>query len=200
MVELYILGGAFMHPLLLLLILGIALGLFKLFQLYTVRNRSGKLLVNISKDLKKDSLRPALSACEKTPGPVASVVHAGLVRYQKGGAGMQSAMTAVGDIEYAFLERGLSWLNFIIVVAPLLGFTGTVWGMVVAFERIRLENEIGPAVVAGGISQALLTTLFGLLVAMVVHFFHNLTSSKLDKLFTDMEEASLSLMERLDAY
>ncbi|MGH1364129.1 MAG: MotA/TolQ/ExbB proton channel family protein [Calditrichia bacterium] len=200
MVELYLMGGAFMHPILLLLIMGIALGIFKLLQLLIVRGKSRTLLNGIGTVLKKDTLDAALGKCEKTPGPIASVLHAGLIRYQKGGAGMSSTMSAVGDIEYSFLERGLSWLNFIIVVAPLLGFTGTVWGMVVAFEQISLVDDVSPAIVAGGISQALLTTLFGLLVAMIVHFFHNLTSAKLDKILTDMEEAALSLMERLDAY
>ena len=97
----------------------------------------------------------------------------------------------------AFLESGMVWLAFIIVVAPLLGFTGTVWGMIVAFEDIKVANDISPAVVAGGISQALLTTLFGLVVAMAVQLLYNLATSRIDRLITDMEEASADLVDTL---
>ena len=89
------------------------------------------------------------------------------------------------------------WLGFIIVVAPLLGFTGTVWGMILAFEAIKTANDISPAIVAGGISQALLTTLFGLIVAITIQFFYNWATSKIDKLIIDMEESSVELVDTL---
>jgi biopolymer transport protein ExbB len=97
----------------------------------------------------------------------------------------------------AFLEKGMIWLGFIIVIAPMLGFTGTVWGMIVAFDSIKTANDISPAVVAGGISQALLTTLFGLIVAMIVQLFYNWATSRIDKLIIDMEEASVQLVDTL---
>ena len=97
----------------------------------------------------------------------------------------------------AFLERWMVWLGFIIVIAPMLGFTGTVWGMTVAFDSIRTANDISPAVVAGGISQALLTTLFGLIVAMIIQFFYNWATARIDKLIIDMEEASVHLVDTL---
>ncbi|MEL6824502.1 MAG: MotA/TolQ/ExbB proton channel family protein, partial [Calditrichota bacterium] len=156
MVQFYQNGGAFMHPLLLLMLIGIALGLFKLFQLYRVRRASRPFINEVAEDLVRQTFPPVIDRCASTPGPVASVIRSGLLSRQKGIETMRSIMSAVGDIEYAFLERGLSWMNFIIVIAPLLGFTGTVWGMVIAFEQIRIEDNISPAVVAGGISQALL--------------------------------------------
>jgi len=195
MVQLYQDGGAFMHPLLILMLIGIALGLFKLFQLYRVRQSSHPLINKIAADLGQQAFPPVIERCASTPGPVASVIRSGLLSRQKGINTMRSIMSAVGDIEYAFLERGLSWLNFIIVIAPLLGFTGTVWGMIVAFQEIKVEQEISPAIVAGGISQALLTTLFGLIVAMIVHFFHNICSTNLDNIMSDMEQASVTVLE-----
>ena len=97
----------------------------------------------------------------------------------------------------AFLEKGLVWLATVISVAPMLGFTGTVWGMVLAFEDIAAANDISPTIVANGISVALLTTLFGLIVAIIIQFFHNLFVSRIDKLIIDMEESSVELVDTL---
>ncbi|MGH1363026.1 MAG: MotA/TolQ/ExbB proton channel family protein [Calditrichia bacterium] len=197
MVELYNLGGGFMHPILIMGIIGLAISLWKTFTLFKAGVNTGKFMADIRASLKSGNVDQALEKCESTSGPVASVMHAGLVRAKDGVESAEKAIVSAGSLEMAFLERWMVWLGFIIVIAPLLGFTGTVWGMIVAFEDIKVQNDISPAVVAGGISQALLTTLFGLIVAMVVQFFFNLATAKIDSLIIDMEDASAQLVDTL---
>lgn len=197
MVDLYIQGGAFMHPILILWILGLAIGIAKLILLFRAGVNTRKFMAQTRVKLKEEGITGALELCEKTHGPVASIMHAGLSRAKGGIESAEKAITNAGSIEMAFLERGMIWLGFIIVVAPLLGFTGTVWGMIVAFDAIKEANDISPAIVAGGISQALLTTLFGLIVAMTIQLFYNLATTKIDKLIIDMEEASAELVDTL---
>ncbi len=197
MLRLYIEGGFFMHPILVLLIFGIAIGIVKLITLWRANVNTRKFMAQLRSALKEGGVDAALEVCENTRGPVASILHAGLSRAKEGIEHVEKAITNAGAIEMAFLEKGMIWLGFIIVIAPLLGFTGTVWGMIVAFDAIKTANDISPAIVAGGISQALLTTLFGLVVAMIVQFFHNLASSRIDKLIIDMEEASVELVDTL---
>ncbi len=200
MVELYNQGGGFMHPILILWIFGLAIGIAKVFTLFRVGVNTRKFMVGIRNALKEGGINSALEICENTRGPVATILHAGLIRAKDGIEGAEKAITNAASIEMAFLERGLIWLGFIIVVAPLLGFTGTVWGMIVAFDAIKTANDISPAIVAGGISQALLTTLFGLIVAMTIQLFYNLSTSRIDKLIIDMEEASAELVDTLIDY
>ena len=197
MVELYLQGGGFMHPILVMWVIGLTIGIAKLILLYRAGVNSRKFMGAVRQDIKQGGIQAAMERCEKTRGPVASIMHAGLSRAKDGVESAEKAITNAGSIEMAFLERGMIWLGFIIVVAPMLGFTGTVWGMVAAFDAIKEANDISPAVVAGGISQALLTTLFGLIVAMTVQLFHNLATSKIDKLIIDMEEASADLVDTL---
>lgn len=197
MVDLYIQGGAFMHPILVMWIVGLAIGIAKLILLFKAGVNTRKFMANIRAALKEGGINRALESCESTKGPVASILHAGLIRAKDGIESAEKAITNAGSIEMAFLERGMVWLGFVIVVAPLLGFTGTVWGMIVAFDAIKEANDISPAVVAGGISQALLTTLFGLIVAMTVQLFFNLATAKIDKLIIDMEESSAELVDIL---
>ncbi len=197
MVELYKLGGGFMHPILIMGIIGLAISLWKVFTLFKAGVNTGKFMADIRSSLKSGNVNEALETCEITSGPVASVMHAGLVRAKDGVESAEKAIVSAGSLEMAFLERWMVWLGFIIVIAPLLGFTGTVWGMIVAFEEIKVQNDISPAVVAGGISQALLTTLFGLIVAMIVQFFFNLATAKIDSLIIDMEDASAQLVDTL---
>ncbi len=197
MVDLYIQGGGFMHPILAMWIIGLAIGIAKLFLLFRAGVNIRKFMANIRHSLKEGGINNALEICEKTRGPVASIMHAGLSRAKDGVEYAEKAITNAGSIEMAFLERGMIWLAFIIVVAPLLGFTGTVWGMILAFEAIKEANDISPAVVAGGISQALLTTLFGLVVAMTVQLLYNIATARIDKLIIDMEESSADLVDTL---
>jgi biopolymer transport protein ExbB len=197
MVELFKQGGGFMWPILVFLILGIAIGLAKMWTLWRAGINTRRFIDKIRTALKEGGTEAALEICENTRGPVASIFHAGLIRAKEGIDYVEKSITNAGSIEMAFLERWMIWLGFIIVIAPMLGFTGTVWGMIVAFDSIRTANDISPAVVAGGISQALLTTLFGLIVAMIVQLFYNWSTARIDKLIIDMEEASVHLVDTL---
>ena len=156
-----------------------------------------KFLTDVKSGLKEGGLDAALEKCENTTGPVASIVHAGLSRANKGLDAVEKAITNAGSLEMSFLEKGMIWLSTIIVLAPMLGFTGTVAGMIEAFQEIAVQNDISPAIVAGGISKALLTTAFGLIVAMIIQFFNNIFVNKIDKLIIDMEESSIELIDYL---
>jgi len=197
MVEMFLAGGAFMWPILILLIIGLAFCLERLWTLTRASVNTRKFLARLHNALQEGGIEAAAAECEKTPGPVASILHAGLSRAEKGLEFVEKAITNAGSIEMAFLERGMIVLTTVIVLAPMLGFTGTVSGMVNAFDAIKKANDISPSIVAGGISQALLTTLFGLVVAMLIQIFYNYFTSRIDKLIIDMEESSVELMDAL---
>ena len=197
MVRLFLEGGEFMWPILVLLIIGLAFVVERFWTLTRASVNTRKFLSRIRVALEEGGVKAATEECEKTPGPVASIFHAGLSRANKGVAYVEKAISTAGSLEMAFLERGMVVLGTVIVLAPMLGFTGTVWGMVGAFDSIKKANDISPAIVAGGISQALLTTLFGLIVAMIIQVFNNYFSSKIDKLIIDMEQSSVELIEAL---
>jgi biopolymer transport protein ExbB len=197
MVKLFLDGGEFMWPILALLIVGLAFVIERFWTLTRASVNTRKFLSKIRVALEEGGVKAATEECEKTPGPVASIFHAGLSRANKGVTYVEKAITTAGSLEMAFLERGMVVLSTVIVLAPMLGFTGTVWGMVGAFDSIKKANDISPAIVAGGISQALLTTLFGLIVAMIIQVFNNYFTSRIDKLIIDMEESSVELIEAL---
>jgi biopolymer transport protein ExbB len=197
MVKLFLDGGEFMWPILALLVVGLAFVIERFWTLTRASVNTRKFLSKIRVALEEGGVKAATEECEKTPGPVASIFHAGLSRANKGVSYVEKAITTAGSLEMAFLERGMVVLSTVIVLAPMLGFTGTVWGMVGAFDSIKKANDISPAIVAGGISQALLTTLFGLIVAMIIQVFNNYFTSRIDKLIIDMEESSVELIEAL---
>jgi len=197
MLKLYHDGGGFMHPILILLIIGIAISLWKLWTLFRASVNTRKFIVKIKSALQEGGIQQATDLCANTRGPVASIFHAGLIRSKRGIDQVEKAITNAGTVEMAFLERGLIWLSTITAIAPMLGFTGTVWGMVQAFEAIASANNISPAIVADGISVALLTTLFGLIVAMIIQTCNNFFVSRIDRLIIDMEESSVDLVDSL---
>jgi biopolymer transport protein ExbB len=197
MVDYFIQGGAFMWPILILLAIGLAFSIERAWTLTRASVNTRKFLAKLHNALQEGGIEGAAAECEKTPGPVASILHAGLSRAEKGLEHVEKAIGNAGSIEMAFLERGMVVLTTVIVLAPMLGFTGTVAGMVTAFDAIKVKNDISPNIVAGGISQALLTTLFGLIVAMIIQVFYNYFSSRIDKLIIDMEESSVELMDAL---
>jgi len=197
MVRLFLDGGEFMWPILALLVVGLSFVIERFWTLTRASVNTRKFLSKIRVALEEGGVKAATEECEKTPGPVASIFHAGLSRANKGVTYVEKAITTAGSLEMAFLERGMVVLSTVIVLAPMLGFTGTVWGMVGAFDSIKKANDISPAIVAGGISQALLTTLFGLVVAMIIQVFNNYFTSRIDKLIIDMEESSVELIEAL---
>lgn len=197
LVGLFNQGGGFMWPILLTFIIGLAFSIERFITLSKASVNSRKFITRINQSLDDGGVEAAMHECEKTAGPVASIYHAALTRVDKGVDQVEKAIANAGGIEMAFLEKNLIWLSTVIALAPMLGFTGTVAGMVVAFDTIKKANDISPSIVAGGISQALLTTLFGLIVAMFIQFFNNYFLSRIDKLIVDMEESSTDLIDTL---
>ena len=197
MVEYFVDGGPFMWPILALLIFGLAIALERFYSLMMSSINSKKFFAEVKDTLDSGGVDDALELCNKTRGPVAEVFHAGLSRKHRGLDEVEKAIQNAGTVEMSFLEKNMIWLNLVVSVAPMLGFTGTVAGMVKAFDSIEAANNISPAVVAGGISQALLTTAFGLIVAIIIQFFQNFFVSRIDRLVLDMEEYSMELVDNL---
>ena len=197
MVQYFIDGGAFMWPILFALLSGLAFAFERAYSLVLSSIDSSKLFEDVSSAMQGGKVQQAVDLCSETRGPVAGVFHAALSRYDRGLEEVEKAMENAGSLEMAFLEKNMIWLNTVITVAPMIGFTGTVVGMISAFDAIKAANDISPAVVAGGISQALLTTAFGLIVAMIIQFFQNFFVSRIDQLILDMEENSVKLLDSL---
>ncbi len=197
MVEYFVDGGPFMWPILGLFVFGLGFALERLYSLMMSSINSKKFFAEIKDTLDSDGVSSAIEICNKTRGPVAEVFHAGLTRNHRGLAEVEKAIQNAGTVEMSFLEKNMIWLNLVVTVAPMLGFTGTVAGMVKAFDSIEAANNISPAVVAGGISQALLTTAFGLIVAIIIQLFQNFFVSRIDRLVLDMEENSMQLVDHL---
>lgn len=197
MIQYFLAGGFFMYPILICLILGIAISIERFISLSKATVDTRNFLAEVTGALDKSGTKAAIEVCQKTKGPVASIFHAGLLRADRGAEHVEKAISNAGTIEMAFLERGLIWLSTFITLAPMLGFTGTVNGMIVAFDDIKKANDISPSIVAEGISVALLTTLFGLVVAIILQVCHNYFISKIDTLVIDMEETSVELVDHL---
>lgn len=197
MVEYFVDGGPFMWPILILLLVGLGFTLERFYSLMMSSINSKKFFEEVTNSLDSDGVSGAIELCNRTRGPVAEVFHAGLSRYDLGLDEVEKAIQNSGAIEMAFLEKNMIWLNAVVTIAPMLGFTGTVAGMVNAFDAIEAANNISPSVVAGGISQALLTTAFGLIVAMIIQVFQNVFVSRIDRLVLDMEEHSAQLVYHL---
>ncbi len=197
MQEKYVDGGGFMHPILATLVIGLAFCIERFWTLNRASVDTRKFLINVKKALDSGGVPAALEVCTSNRGSIASVFHAGLLRADEGIDAAEKAIISYGGIEMAFLERGLVWISLCISLAPLLGFTGTVQGMIVAFDAIKEARNISPEIVAGGISIALLTTLFGLVVAMILQVFYNYFVARIDRLVIDMEESSIELIDSL---
>ncbi len=190
-------GGGFMWPILACLVIGLAFCFERLWTLTRSKTNTKQFIVKVKRALDEGGVESAKEVCANTRGPVASVFHAGLLRANEGLEAAEKAIIAYGGIEMGFLERGMIWVSLFISLAPMLGFTGTVQGMIQAFDAIKEAANISPAVVADGISVALLTTLFGLVVAMILQVIYNYLVSKIDRLVGDMEEASIELIDAL---
>ncbi len=197
MVQKYIDGGFFMHPILVCLIIGLAYCVERFWTLTKSSINVRTFLLQVKRALDEGGLNKAMEVCANTRGPIASVFQAGLMRSEEGIEAAEKAIIAYGGIEMAFLEKGLVWISLFISLAPMLGFTGTVQGMIIAFDAIKEAKNISPEIVANGISVALLTTLFGLVVAMILQTFYNYFISRIDNLIADMEESSIELVDSL---
>lgn len=190
-------GGNFMWPVLVVLILGLAIFLERLITLNRADINTRKFILDVKEALASGGVAAAEELCSKTRGPVASVFQAGLMRADEGVEAAEKAITAYGSIEMSFMERGLVWLSLFIALAPLFGFLGTVVGMVEAFDAIEAAGDISPSLVAGGIKVALLTTVAGLISAIILQIGYNYCISKIDRLVVDMEESSIVLIDSI---
>ncbi len=190
-------GGEFMWPVLIILIVGLAIAFERVIQLILADVNTRKFIVHVKEALQDGGVSAAEEVCASTRGPVASVFQAGLMRSDEGIEAVEKAVVAYGSIEMSFLERGLVWLSLFIALAPMFGFLGTVIGMVAAFDAIEAAGDISPSLVARGIKIALLTTVFGLIVAIILQFFYNYAVSKIDRIVVEMEEASIELIDSL---
>ena len=189
--------GGFMWPILVTLILGLAIAFERIITLNRADINTRQFIVNVKEALQSGGIPAAEEVCANTRGPVASVFQAGLLRHDEGIEAVEKAVISYGSIEMSFLERGLVWLSLFISLAPMFGFLGTVWGMVEAFDAIEVAGDISPSLVAGGIKVALLTTVFGLITAIILQFFYNYATSKVDRIVVDMEESALELIDSL---
>ena len=196
--EKFIEGGAgFMGIVLIALILGLALCIERIIYLNLATTNTDKLLGDIDEALNSNGVEGAKDICRNTPGPVASIFYQGLERSSEGLDMVEKSIVAYGSVQMGRLERNTSWISLFIALAPMLGFMGTVIGMIGAFDAIEANNNISPALVAGGIKVALLTTVFGLIVAMILQVFYNYIIAKIDSLVNTMEDASITLIDIL---
>lgn len=197
MVEFFQKGGPFMWPLLFSLVLGVAVVLERLWTLSRASINTKKFFAAVQEALQTGGADKAAEICANTRGPVASVFHAGLLRLDRGIDHVEKAIESSGSVEMAFLEKGLVWLATVANVAPLLGFLGTVSGMIKAFQAIAEAGDVEPSLVAAGISEALITTAAGLTIAIPMQVMHNLFVSRVGKIMIDMEESSSAFVDTL---
>ena len=192
----FIEGGAiWMTPILLCMIFGLAFVIERIFYLNLATVNSKKLLSKVDEALKSGGIEKAKQVCRDTKGPLAGVFYQGLDRSSEGIESVEKAVVAYGGVEMGKLESNLSWISLCLALGPMLGFLGTVVGMVQAFDDIERAGDISPTIVAGGMKVALLTTVFGLITAIILQFFYNYILSKIDAIVGDMEDATISFMD-----
>jgi biopolymer transport protein ExbB len=196
--DLFIAGGtAYMTPILICMIIGLAISIERIITLNLATTNTKTLLGSIEDALAKGGINAALDVTRNTRGPVASIFTQGLMRYSEGVDMVEKSIVSYGGVEMGRLERGLIWISLMISLGPMLGFFGTVVGMVLAFEDIEKAGDISPNVVAGGMKVALITTVGGLVVGMVLQVLYNYLVAKIDSLVNSMEDASISLVDIL---
>ncbi|MCS7003866.1 MAG: MotA/TolQ/ExbB proton channel family protein [Cytophagales bacterium] len=190
-------GWEFMSLVLICLILGLSVAIERIITLNLATTNTTKLVKKVEEALEEGGVEAALQVTKSTRGPVASIFTQGLMRMSEGIEMVEKSIIAYGSVEMAKLERGLVWISLFIALAPMLGFLGTVIGMIQAFDMIEAAGDISPTVVAGGIKVALITTVGGLVVAIILQLCYNYCSSKIDGIVGSMEEASISLVDVL---
>ena len=184
-------GAGFMSLVIICLILGLALCIERILYLSLSKTNTKKLLAAIEEALQNGGVEAAKEVCRNTRGPVASIFYQGLLRMDQGIEVVEKTVVSYGSVQMSQMESGLSWISLFIAIAPSLGFLGTVIGMIQAFDAIQAAGDISPNVVAGGMKVALITTVGGLIVAVILQIFYNYILSKIDGLTIDMEDASI---------
>ena len=190
-------GPTFMSFVLVALILGLAFAIERVLYLNLATSNTKKLLAKVEEALENGGVEAAKDVCRTTRGPVASIFYQGLDRVDHGIDVVEKSIISYGGVQAGLLEKGLSWIALFIALAPMLGFMGTVIGMIGAFDAIEVAGDISPSLVAGGIKVALITTVTGLVVAIILQIFYNYCVAKIDSIVNNMEDASISLIDLL---
>ncbi len=193
-------GPFFMGIVLVALILGLAIAIERIIYLNMATTNTKKLVASVDSALNDGGVEAAKEVCRNTKGPVASIFYQGLDRMDEGIENVEKAVVGYGGVQMGLLEKNVSWVSLFIALAPMLGFMGTVIGMIDAFDSIQSAGDISPTVVAGGIKVALLTTVFGLVVGIILQIFYNYIISKIDGIVNNMEDASIQLIDLLVRY
>ena len=197
MLDLFRDGGWAMYPIAVLLILGVTIAIERVYNLSRAAIDANEFFGRLEEVLKQGGRQQAAELCSETRGPVASVIHAGLLRLDRGIDHVEKTIENAGAVEMAFLERGMLWLSTVANLAPMVGFLGTVSGMINAFQAIKIAGDVDPSMVAGGISEALITTAAGLIVGIIIQFCHNFFASRIDRIIADMQEQTASFIDVL---
>ena len=193
-------GWAWMLPVLVCLVIGLAVAIERMLFLSFSNINTKKFIAKFEETLNNNGVEAAKDLCRNTRGPVASIYYQGLDRMDQGMDAVEKAVVSYGSVQTGQLESGLSWIGLFIALSPMLGFMGTVVGMIGAFDQIQAAGDISPTIVAGGIKVALLTTLMGLIAAVILQLFYNYVVTKIDALVNTMEDASITLVDILTAY
>ena len=193
-------GAGFMSLIIICLIIGLALSIERILYLTFSKINTKKLVAAVEAALEKGDIEEAKKVCRETRGPVASIFYPGLLRYEQGVDAVEKTVVSYGSVQMSEMESGLSWISLFIAIAPSLGFLGTVIGMIQAFDAIQAAGDISPNVVAGGMKVALITTVAGLIVAMILQVFYNYILAKIESITVDMEDSSISLIDVLTKY
>ena len=195
-------GPSFMGIVLVILLIGMAISIERIIYLTLATANSEKLLKGIEDKMKNGDVEGAKKLCKDTRGPVASIFTQGLIRYQDGQSleEVEKSLVSYGSVAGGKLESGLSWIGLCISLAPMFGFMGTVIGMIKAFDDIAAAGDMSPTIVASGMKVALLTTVFGLIAAIILQIFFNFIASKIESIVNDMENSSISFMDILAKY
>ena len=190
----------FMSLVALALVLGLAFCIERIIYLTLSEIKARKLMEDIEQHLKADDVEGAKTLCRNTRGPVASVCYQGLMHIHQPMDAIERSITNYGGLQAANLEKGCSWIKLFIAMAPSLGFLGTVIGMVMAFDQIQQAGDIGPTIVAQGMKVALITTIFGIVVALILQLFYSYILSKIERLTAQMEESAITLLDMITEY
>jgi len=193
-------SASFMSLVALALVLGLAFCIERIIFLTLSEVNAKKLMADVDARLEANDVEGAKTLCRNTRGPVASICYQGLLHIKEPLEQIDRQLTNYGAVQISQMEKGCSWIRLFIAVAPSLGFLGTVIGMVMAFDRIQTAGDISPTIVAEGMKVALITTIFGIIVAVILQFFYNYIISKIDRLTLHMEESAITLMDSITNY
>mgnify|MGYP003562585198 CR=1 FL=1 len=193
-------GWGWMLPVLVCLVIGLAVAIERMLYLSFANINTKKFIAKFEETLNNNGVEAAKDLCRNTRGPVASIYYQGLDRMDQGLDAVEKAVVSYGSVQTGQLESGLTWIGLFIALSPMLGFMGTVVGMIGAFDQIQAAGDISPTIVAGGIKVALLTTLMGLIAAVILQLFYNYVVTKIDALVNTMEDASITLVDIMTAY